>query len=183
MTEFGEVVQRVLQEWQEYEASQNKTALSCNISHFGMEGGRNSLLQEYSCVSVLRTTTIRIAAEVQDHKLVAGMGYIFSNEQHQIQLAVAESVSGMTTPITATLECVRRALQVASSRNLKVLEIQVDVKPLVAWLQRKIPPEALSMVNGIFHIQSQFQSCRFVFIDWNTGSHCLTNCALSSKIS
>lgn len=79
------------------------------------------------------------------------------------------------------------------------VEMRLDVKTMVTWLQRNVPavPEALSIVGNILLLRSFFISssivgnilllrsffirCRFAYSnDWNQESHMLAKSALSS---
>lgn len=128
-----------------------------------------------------------MAARVSNTTQRAGMGFIFKDGQDTTLLANAICNRIIVDPCIAQLEVIRCALVEARRREIYSVEIRLDVKSMVAWLQRKTPPvaEAISILEDIFHVQSQFACVRFVYIhrQWNEASHLLINHALSSLAS
>lgn len=81
-----------------------------------------------------------------------GVGFFFKDAQNDILLAKADYCSSVDDPCIAMMEAVRRALVEARNRKFSTVEIRMDVKGMVAWLQRKISPvaEVLFIVEDIF---------------------------------
>lgn len=72
---------------------------------------------------------------------------------------------------------------------MRNIEVWLDLKTIVAWLHRKIPPvpvpEASSIVDSILLLTDYFAYCRFVFIhrNWNIEFHELARTVLSNESS
>lgn len=141
-----DVVQKALHEWMEYDEMLEQAKKR------GGSRGRPHPVQHANDTAPAECIRIFVASEIGKAEEGAGLGYSFKNAQGCTFLAKAECSRVITDPCIAEMEVIRRALFEAKLRKLQDVEIRLDVKGMVAWLQRKTPPvaEAVSIVEDIF---------------------------------
>lgn len=80
-------------------------------------------------------------------------------------------LDGCSNQCIAVLDVVKQVLLEAFRRRMAVVELRLDVKTMVFWLQRKILPipEVVAIVEHVLFLLVNFVQCRFVFIqpNWN----------------
>lgn len=131
------------------------------------------------------TLKINIASELHANLDKVGVGWMMSREDGSVLFTHTEVHQNVGVSCLAELEAVKKALLMAATWKTPNVEVRLDVKTLVAWLQRKINPvaEATSIVTDILLLKTYFVHCYFVYIltYWNQESHHLATLALSSS--
>lgn len=130
------------------------------------------------------TIIVNIASEIQSQTGKVGFGWSLKKEDDEVILTGARVLKAGQNTSAAELLAIQKTLVEAQKRRIQNIEVQLDVKTIVVWLQRKVPSvlEASTIIDNILLLRTLFAYCKFVFIrqDQNQDYHVLARQALSN---
>lgn len=83
---------------------------------------------------------INVAAKTQNHNGNTGIGWRLQKEDGGMNLAKARIHNADHHGCFAELQAVKKTMMEAHKWKVKKVEVRLDVKAMVTWLQKKVPP-------------------------------------------
>ncbi|CAI9098987.1 OLC1v1035730C1 [Oldenlandia corymbosa var. corymbosa] len=113
-----------------------------------------------------RTDAWSLVKRAEEEWQEAGVGYYARKENGELLVVVADSVDFVQNYLAAELIAIRMAMMEAQRRRFQKVEIQIDEKTMVTWLQGKTisVSDVSAIVDDIFLVKLDFECCKFVFI-------------------
>lgn len=155
------MVLRTVREWEEFGLVQKLRVPTHGIREWTRVRRIN---QEEDLQTTLK---LNVAASVPSHHgNSVGVGWILRKENGGVILTESETKCSIGNHYIVELEVVKIALLVARRWKAQNIKVGLDVKTIMSWLQKKIPPvsNASVIVADILLLKLFFAHCSFVFI-------------------
>lgn len=151
---------KAMQEWTEFKAHSTQQPKQI---HSRSKEGSEAINGENDLRAEMR---INVAAIVHENSTSVGVGWTIKNDREEVLFTGVEVKKVGQMQYIAELDIVQQTLEEANRRGLRGIEMRLDVKIMVVWLQEKISPvsEASSIVNNILLLKSSFVYCKFVYL-------------------